>query len=179
MLRPIWLEAARLRTEDMTSTETTMPVATTLLSSDFLLAGNDGLLESQFVRIVAWILGLLVVLGTAWGASAISGSICRNERAKPSAEPPRSEDVFDEICTALGLPLNEKRQLLDGASVLNLTSPALLFVDSGLLNQLAAADNEDSGEFRKLADRLFPPDAIPSEADLAELTKSTESTAVV
>ncbi len=156
----------------MTSTETIIPVAATFLYSDFLLAAQDSLLESQFARTLAWVLGLLVVLGTAWGASVISGSMRRKERENQSTKTPRTKDVFDEICTAQGLSDEEKYQLRGGAAVLNLMSPALLFVDSGLLNQLATSDREDAGEFRKLADRLFPPDAFPSEADLAELTES-------
>jgi hypothetical protein len=156
----------------MTSTETILPVATTLLYSDLLLAAKDSLLESQSARTGAWILGLLVVLGTAWGASLISGSTRRKERAKQSTKTPKSKDVFDEICTAHGLSVEEKHQLRDGAAILNLVSPASLFVDSGLLNQLASSDREDAEEFRKLADRLFPRDANPSEADLAELTES-------
>lgn len=156
----------------MTSTESIIPLATTLLSSDFLLAAKDGFLESQSARTVAWVLGLLVVMGTAWGASAISGSIRRKERAKQASKKSKPKDVFDEICSAHGLSPEEKRQLLGGAAVLNLVSPALLFVDSGLLNQLATSDREDAGAFRKLADRLFPPDTVPSEADLADLTET-------
>lgn len=156
----------------MTSTESIIPVATSFLSSDFLLAANDGFLQSQSTRTVAWVIGLLVVMGTAWGAAAIAGSIRRKKRAEQSSKKSKPKGVFDEICSAHQLLPEEKRQLLRGAAVLDLVSPALLFVDSGLLNQLTTSDREDAGEFRKLADRLFPPDAIPSETDLADLTET-------
>jgi hypothetical protein len=154
----------------MTSTESIIPVATAFLSSDFLLAAKDDLLQSGWTRKVAWILGLIVVMGTAWGASSIAGSIRRKGRIRQPSKTPEPKDVFDEICSAHGFSPEEKRQLLDGAVFLNLESPAMLFVDPGLLNQLANSERVDAGEFQMLADRLFPPDVIPPKADLADLT---------
>ena len=154
----------------MTPTDTIATSATSLLYSDFLLAAKPGLLDSPSARIVAWVVGLLVVGGADWGAAIVSGAMRRKERAKAASTAKKPKDVFDEICIAQGLSPEEKRQLLGGAAILNLTSPSLLFVDSGLLNKLATSDRSDAGEFRKLADRLFPPESIPSEADLAELT---------
>ena len=154
----------------MTSTESIIPVATAILTCDVLLAAKDGLLQSEWGRTVAWILGLIVVMGTAWGASAIAGSIRRKGRARQPSKTPEPKDVFEEICDAHGLSPEEKRQLLDGAFFLNLESSAMLFVDPGLLNQLANSERVDAGEFQMLADRLFPPDVIPPKADLADLT---------
>jgi hypothetical protein len=152
----------------MTPTDTITTLATSLLYSDFLLAAKPGFLESPSARIVAWIVGLLVVMGAAWGVTIVSGSMRRKEQAKAASLARKPKDVFDEICIAQGLSPEEKRQLLSGATILNLTSPSLLFVDSGLLTQLATSDRDDAGEFRKLTDRLFPPDSMPSESDLGE-----------
>ena len=154
----------------MTSTESIIPVAIAFLSCDFLLAAKNGLLQSEWGRTVAWILGLIVVMGTAWGASSIAGSIRRKGRARQPSKIPEPKDVFEEICAAHELPPEEIRQLLAGAVSLNLKSPALLFVDSGLLNQLATSERGNAGEFRMLADRLFPPDVVPSKADRADLS---------
>ncbi|MDA0807578.1 MAG: hypothetical protein O3B68_06250 [Planctomycetota bacterium] len=140
--------------------------------SNQLFAAETALLQSSSARTVAWILGLLIVLGTAWGASVISGSMRNKERAQQAKRQTKPADVFDEICQAQGLSAEEKRQLRDGAAILNLLAPALLFVDSSLLNKLATSDRDDAAEFRKLADRLFPPEASPSESDLAELTQT-------
>ena len=156
----------------MIPTDSISPFVGTAFPFDCILAANVGFFESPTARAVAWVIGLLVVLGAAWGASVVSGAIRRKERAKQSAKQPKPKDVFDEICAAQGLSPEEKRQLLGGATILNLLSPALLFVDSGLLNQLAASDREDAGEFRKLADKLFPTEAGPSEADIADLTET-------
>lgn len=156
----------------MTFTESIIPVATAFLSGDFLLAAKDGLLQSQWALTIAGVLGLLVVIGTAWEASAIAGSMRRKGRARQPAKTPKPKDVFDEICSAHGLSPEEKRQLLDGAVFLNLESPAMLFVDAGLLNQLANSERVDAGEFRMLADRLFPPDVVPPKADLADLPQT-------
>ena len=49
----------------MTSTESIIPVSTAILTCDVLLAAKDGLLQSEWGRTVAWILGLIVVMGTA------------------------------------------------------------------------------------------------------------------
>ncbi|MFT5095538.1 MAG: hypothetical protein ACI93T_004385 [Porticoccaceae bacterium] len=144
----------------------------TLLFSTSLLAAKTGFLESPSPRVGAWVVGLIVVLGAAWGAAIVSGAMRRKERAKQSKTSKKPKDVFDEICQAQGLTPADKHQLLGGATILNLPSPALLFVDSGLLNKLAPSDRDDAGEFRKLADRLFPPDSAPSESDLAELTET-------
>ncbi|MBL6704791.1 MAG: hypothetical protein ISQ06_01670 [Planctomycetaceae bacterium] len=140
--------------------------------SNQLFAAETALLQSSSARTVAWILGLLIVLGTAWGASVISGSMRNKKRSQQAKRQAKPADVFDEICQAQGLSDEEKRQLRDGAAILNLLAPALLFVDSSLLNKLATSDRDDAGEFRKLADRLFPPEASPSESDLAELTQT-------
>jgi hypothetical protein len=144
----------------------------TLLLLDSLLAARTGFLGSPSARIGAWMVGLIVVLGAAWGASIISGAMRRKQRAKQSTSSKKCKDVFDEICQAHGLSSEEKRQLRGAATILDLLSPALLFVDSGLLNKLATSDRDDAGEFRKLANRLFPPNDIPSESDLAELTEN-------
>lgn len=144
----------------------------TLLLSNSLLAAKTGFLESPSARIGAWIVGLIVVLGAAWGAAIIAGAIRRKERAKQSKSSKKPKDVFDEICQAHGLSLQEKRQLRGAATILDLASPALLFVDSGLLSKLASSDHDDADAFRQLADRLFPPDTHPTESDLAELTES-------
>lgn len=144
----------------------------TLLLSDSLLAARTGFLESPSARIGAWVVGLIVVLATAWGAAIISGAMRRKEQAKQSKSSNQPKDVFGEICQAHGLTQEDKRQLLGGATILNLPSPALLFVDSGLLHKLATSDRDDAGEFRKLADRLFPPEANPTDSDLAELTET-------
>lgn len=144
----------------------------TLLLSDSLLAAKTGFLESPSARIGTWVVGLIVVLGAAWGAAIITGAMRRKERAKQIKVSKKPKDVFDEICQAQGLTQEDKRQLLGGATILNLPSPALLFIDSGLLNKLATSDRDDAGEFRKLADRLFPPESNPTESDLAELTET-------
>ena len=154
----------------MTSTESIISVATEFLTCDVLLAAKDGLLQSEWGRTVAWILGLIVVMGTAWGASTIAGSIRSKGRARQPSKTPEPKDVFEEICDAHGLSLEEKSQLLAGTVSLNLESPALLFVDSGLLNQLATSERGNAGGFRMLADPLFPPDVVPSKADRADLS---------
>ncbi|MFT5326817.1 MAG: hypothetical protein ACI8P0_004700 [Planctomycetaceae bacterium] len=150
----------------MTPTDTV--TTTSLLYSDFLLAARSGLLDSPSARIVAWIVGLLVVIGAAWGAAIVSGAM-RRKAARTAKKP---KNVFDEICMAQGLSPKEKRQASRAAAILKLSSPSLLFVDSGLLTQLATSDRDDAADFRKLSDRLFPPDSIPSESDLAELTET-------
>tara|TARA_R110002072_G_scaffold173600_2_gene328435 strand:- start:233689 stop:234150 length:462 start_codon:yes stop_codon:yes gene_type:complete len=140
--------------------------------SNLPFAAETAFLQSSSARTVAWILGLLVVLGTAWAASSIAESVRRNERKKQQNGPAKTRDVFEEICQAQDLSVDEKKQLLAGAAILNLLSPALLFVDSSLLSKLAASDRDDAAEFRNLADRLFPPETSPSESDLAELTET-------
>jgi hypothetical protein len=158
----------------MTPTDAMTTPATSLLDLDFLLAAEPGLLDSSPARIAAWIVGLLVVIGAAWWAAIASGAMRRKERAIAASKSPgkakKPKDVFGEICTAQGLSPEEERQLLGGAAILKLASPSLLFVDSGLLNKLVTSGRDDAGEFRKLADRLFPPELASSEADLAELT---------
>ena len=156
----------------MIPTDNMAPFVGTAFPFDCILAANVGFFESPTIRVAAWVIGLLVVLGTAWGASIISGRMRRKERAKQSVRPPKPKDVFDEICAAQGLSPEDKRQLLGGATILNLPSPALLFIDSGLLNQLADSDREDAGEFRKLAAKLFPAEAGPSDSDIADLTET-------
>lgn len=157
----------------MTLTGNIAPVTDTAFCFDFILAANVGFLESPTTRVVAWVIGLLVVLGAAWGAAIVSGSKRRKKQAKQSAKQPESKDVFDEICAAQGLLPEEKRQLLGAATTLELASPALLFVDSGLLNQLSASDRKDAGEFRKLAGKLFPAATGPSEEEIADLAETS------
>lgn len=140
--------------------------------SKLAFAAEPAFLGSSKARIVAWTLGLLVVLGTAWGASAISESMRRKERARRKKAAANTKDVFEEICLAQELSVAEKRQLLGGAAILNLHSPALLFIDSSLLSKLAKSDCDDSAAFRKLSDRLFPANARPSKSDLTELTET-------
>ena len=106
----------------MTSTESITPIVSAVLSSDFLLAAKDGFLQSQSARTVAWVLGLLVVMGTAWGASAISGSIRRKERAKQSSKKTKPKGV---LCRGTETSLNapacalgqqkQARQFIDNA----------------------------------------------------------------
>ena len=127
--------------------------------SNLPFAAETAFLQSSSARTVAWILGLLVVLGTAWAASSIAESVRRNERKKQQNGPAKTRDVFEEICQAQDLSVDEKKQLL-------------AFVDSSLLSKLAASDRDDAAEFRNLADRLFPPETSPSESDLAELTET-------
>ena len=140
--------------------------------SKLAFAAEPAFLGSSKARIVAWILGLIVVVGTAWGASIVSGSMRRKERAMQRKGATKTSNVFDEICQAQRLSADEKRQLLGGAAILNLHSPALIFIDSCLLNKLATSDRDDAAEFRKLSDRLFPADASPSDSDLAELIET-------
>lgn len=160
----------------MTPTDAMTTSATSLLYSDFLLAAKPSLLDSSPARIAAWIVGLLVVIGAAWGAAIYFGAMRRKERALAASKSPgkakKPKDVFGEICMAQGLSPEEERQLLEGAAILKPSSPSLLFVDSGLLNKLATSGRDDAGDFRKLADRLFPPESAPSAVDLAELTDS-------
>ncbi len=144
----------------------------TLLLSDSLLAAKTGFLESPSARVGAWVVGIIVVLIAAWGASMIAGAMRRKERAKQSKSSRKPKDVFDEICQAHGLSLQEKRLLRGAATTLDLPSPALLFIDSGLLSKLASSDHDDADAFRKLADRLLPPEANPTDSDLAELTET-------
>ncbi|NQV28392.1 MAG: hypothetical protein HQ518_28910 [Rhodopirellula sp.] len=147
-------------------------LASIFLLSTSLLAAEFELLRSPAARGVAWVVGLVSVVGAAWLASIVAGSIKRRTRAKQISTSKQSANVFDEICDAQGLIREEKRQLLDAATLLELPAPALLFIDSGLLNKLATSGRDDAGEFKKLADRLFPPAALLSESDLRELTKS-------
>jgi len=150
----------------------TLALVSSLLANS-LLAAEASFLGSPTARVVAWIIGLFVVLGIAWGASIFFGSRKIKKRDKKVSAAKNSESVFDEICTAQGLSLNEKRRLLDGAATLKLDSPAFLFVDSGLLNELAASESEDASEFRKLADRLFPSNSVPDEAEPVETSAAT------
>ena len=142
--------------------------ASGLQLSSYLLAGETGYFHSPAARAVAWVVGIFLVLGTAWGASVVSDSIKRKKRAREAAEAKRRRTVFDEICSAQQLTPQEKRQLLDGAAILELQSPSLLFVDSGLLRKLASSDREDAGEFQNLALRLFPSGTNPAEIESTE-----------
>ena len=109
----------------------------------------------------------------------LADSVKHKKRVKKTAPVKKNPgNVFDEICMAHGLSSDHKRRLLAGAAELNLDSPALLFVDSALLHNLAASEHKDASEFRQLADRLFPLESESTasgdaESEQAELSAET------
>lgn len=149
---------------------TTLTLSTAIANS--LFAATPNFLDSSTARIGAWVIGLLVVLAAAWGAYVAIDYLNDRQRRKDRAS---SENVFEDICAAQGLTAETKKRLLDAATELELISPALLFVDSALLNRLAASDREDAREFAKLAEQLFPSTAKSSES---EEHKDVHATAV-
>lgn len=131
-----------------------------------LVAAEMRFLQSPALRIVAWIIGLTVVLTAAWGASIVCDRAKRWKRNQVSNAAKKPKSVFDEICAAQGLSVSEQQQLLAGAEILKLHSPSLLFIDSGLLNKLAMSDSDTADDYRRLANRLFSPDGDPVETDV-------------
>lgn len=143
------------------------PVFAQLLAGPFLAVEFE-FLRSPSVRIVAWVIGLVLVLTVAWGASVICDKVKRHKRSRRDSAGRKPQSVFDEICDAQGLSEDQKQRLLAGAEILELHSPSLLFIDSGLLNRLASSDDESAAEFEELAARLFPSGHAPVESDLIQ-----------
>ena len=156
-------------------------IASTFVLSGALLAAGPDFLQSPAARMASWAVGMLFVLGIAWGAYMLADSIKRKKRVQKKASIKKKPgNVFDEICTAHGLAGDQKRHLLAGATELKLESPALLFVDPALLNALATSGHNDADEFRQLADRLFPSESalIASEdVETEQPELSSETTA--
>ena len=155
-------------------------LASTFVLSDALLAAGLDFLQSPKARMVTWAVGIFLVLGIAWGAYMLADSVNRKKCVQKTTPTKKKKpgDVFDEICTAHGLASDQKRHLLAGAAELKLDSPALLFVDSALLHNLAASEHKDASEFRQLADRLFPLESESTasgdaESEQAELSAAT------
>lgn len=130
-----------------------------------LLAFEMRFLQSPALHIVAWTIGLALVLAAAWGAY-IGCDRAKRNRVRSAAN--NTETVFDEICAAQGLSASEKQKLLAGAELLKLQSPSLLFIDSGLLNRLAVSDTDSADEYGRLANRLFSSEGDAVATDLIE-----------
>lgn len=144
-----------------------LPVIAPLLAES-LLAFEMRLLPSSTSRIVAWSIGLAIVLTAAWGASIACDRAKRWKRNRVRRAAKQSQTVFDEICAAQGLSASEKQQLLAGAELLKLQSPSLLFIDSGLLNRLAVSDTDSAEEYRRLANRFFSSEDDTVDANLID-----------
>lgn len=141
-------------------------LASTYVLSNALLAAGLDFLQSPNARMVAWAVGIILSLGIVWRAYLYVDSIKHKKRLTNKAPVKKKPgNVFDELCMAHGLADDQKRQLLAGAAELKLDSPALLFVDSALLNELAASGHKDASEFRQLADHLFPSEPEPTASD--------------
>lgn len=138
-----------------------------MVIADSLFAAEPGLLGSPAVKVIAWIVGLLAVLGIAWGASTAIDAISNRQRRNKASQP-SAGNVFDDLCIAQNISDDTKRLLHEGAAELQLDSPATLFVDSGLLKKLAASDREDASDFGELVEQLFPSATKPTDVEQSE-----------
>ncbi|MDA0282920.1 MAG: hypothetical protein O3B13_10450 [Planctomycetota bacterium] len=148
---------------------------TTLTSHSLLATGLDAF-QSPATRMMAWMVGLLIVAGVIWGIAALAD--LRQRPHKVQLKPILAKQlgsVFEEICDAQGLSAKQQQILREGAAALNLKTPALLFVDSSLLGTLASSDREDAGEFLKLAGLLFAAKAEYSDSEEAHSQRTNEA----
>jgi hypothetical protein len=151
---------------------------TTPTSHSLLSAGLDAF-QSPEARMMAWLVGLLIVAGAVWGTAVLAELRRRTHKGQLKPVPAKqNSNVFDEICDAQGLSAKQQQLMREGAAALNLTTPALLFVDSSLLGTLASSDREAAGEYLKLAELLFTATAKSSDAEDANSKRANEAVTV-